>query len=231
MLRDTWLMAVKDLRIELTSRVVTAQILPFGLLVLILFGFAISPDLRVVGDDGRSVIEEVAPGLFWLAVLLSALMALSRAFAVEAGDGNLDALRMAGIDPAGVFLGKALAVTVQLVVIEIVLGIGAFVVFDAKLADPILLIVTLITATLGVTFAGTLYAALASGLRTRDSLVPLLVLPVLAPVLLGATLATRDALFADPAVPGWSWAMMLSVFALLYLGVGMLAFGPLLEES
>ncbi|MGF1595780.1 MAG: heme exporter protein CcmB [Acidimicrobiales bacterium] len=231
MLRDTWLVAVKDLRIELTSRVVTAQILPFGVLVLILFGFAIQPNLRVVGEPQRAVIQEVAPGLFWLAVLLSALMALSRAFAVEATDGNLDALRMAGIDPAGVFLGKALAVSAQLVVIELVLGAGSFIVFDAPLVNPVLLVVTVILATLGVTFAGTLYAAVASGLRTRDSLVPLLVLPVLAPVLLAATLATRDALFADPAVPGWSWAALLGVFAVLYLGVGMLAFGPLLEES
>lgn len=231
MLRDTWLMAVKDLRIELGSRVVTAQILPFGLLVLILFGLAISPDLRVTGDARRSVLEEIAPGLFWLAVLLSALMALARAFALEADDGNLDALRMAGIDPAGVFLGKALAVTVQLVAIEVVLGFGAVVVFGAPVSDPLLLAVTLFLATFSITLAGTLYAALASGLRSRDTLVPLLVLPVLAPVLLGATLATRDALFADPAVPGWSWAMLLAVFSLLYLGVGMLAFGPLLEET
>ena len=231
MFRDTVLMAVKDLRIELSSRVVMAQVLPFGLLILILFGLAISPDLRVVGDARRSVLEEVAPGLFWLAVLLSALMALNRAFALEATDGNLDALRMAGIDPAGVFLGKALAVSAQLVSIEVVLGFGAFVVFGAPVASPGLLAVTVLLATAGITLAGTLYAALAAGLRVRDTLVPLLVLPVLAPVLLGATLATRDALFADPAVPGWSWVMLLAVFSMLYLGVGMLAFGPLLEET
>ncbi|MCP3990819.1 MAG: hypothetical protein GY724_17210 [Actinomycetia bacterium] len=231
MLRDAWLMTVKDLKIELSSRVVMAQIMPFGFLILILFGLAISPDLLVVGDARRSVLEEVSPALFWLAVLLSGLMALGRAFAVEAQDGNLDALRMAGIDPAGVFLGKALAVAVQLAAIEIILGFGAFVVFGAPLADPILLLITIVLATAGVTLAGTMYAALAAGLRTRDTLVPLLVLPVLAPALLGATLATRDALFADPGVLGWSWAMLLAVFALLYLGVGMLAFGPLLEES
>jgi heme exporter protein B len=231
MLRDAWLMTVKDLKIEMTSRVVTSQIMPFGLLILILFGLAISPDLLVVGDARRSVLEEVAPALFWLAVLLSALMALGRAFAVEAHDGNLDALRMAGIDPAGVFLGKALAVAIQLAAIEVVLGFGAFIVFGAPLADPVLLGITIVLATAGVTLAGTMYAALAAGLRVRDTLVPLLVMPVLAPVLLGATLATRDALFADPGVLGWSWAMLLAVFALLYLGVGMLAFGPLLEES
>ena len=231
MLHDTWLMASKDLRVELSSRVVLSQIMPFGFLILILFGFAVSPDLAVVGDARRSVLEEVSPGLFWMAVLLSALMALGRAFAVEANDGNLDALRMAGIEPSGVFLGKALAVSLQLLVIELIVGLGAFVIFGVPLDNPVMLAVTVALSTAGITLAGTLYAALATGLRVRDTLVPLLVLPVLAPILLGATLATRDALFADPAVLGWSWVMLLAVFALLYLGVGVLAFGPLLEES
>ncbi|MEM8926141.1 MAG: heme exporter protein CcmB, partial [Actinomycetota bacterium] len=78
MLQDAWLLAAKDLRIELSSRVVLSQIVPFGFLILIMFGFAVSPDLAVVGEARRSVLEEVSPGLFWIAVLLSALMALGR---------------------------------------------------------------------------------------------------------------------------------------------------------
>jgi len=231
MLRDAWVMARKDLTIEFSSRVTTSQVLPFGLMMLILFGFAISPDLRVDGDTERYVVQEVAPGLFWLAVLLSALMALTRAFTVESADGGLDGLRMAGIDPAGVFLGKALAVALQLFAIELVLGLGAFVIFDAPLARPFLLVGVVVVATLGIALAGVLYAAIAAGITTRDTLVPLLVLPVLAPVLLAATLATREALFVEIDSQGPSWALLLAVFALLYLGVGMLAFGSLLEES
>ncbi|MEL7158069.1 MAG: heme exporter protein CcmB, partial [Actinomycetota bacterium] len=163
MLQDAWLMAVKDLRIELSSRVVFSQIMPFGFLILILFGFAVSPDLAVVGEERRSVLEEVSPGLFWLAVLLSALMALGRAFAVEANDGNLDALRMAGVDPSGIFIGKALAVALQLLGIEIIIGLGAVVVFGVPFDDLLLLAVTIVLATAGITLAGTLYAALATG--------------------------------------------------------------------
>ena len=59
---------------------------------------------------------------------------------------------------------------------------------------------------------------------------PLLVLPVLAPVLLAATLATEAAVFG-PSSNGWSWTLLLAVFALLYLGIGMLSFGPIMEES
>ncbi len=230
MLRDAWVMASKDLRIERGSRVILGQILPFGGLVLILFGFAISPDLTVLDSDRRSVLAQVSPGLFWLAVLFSALLALGRSFAIEAADGNLDALQMAGLDPAGIFLGKSAAVAAQLIVLEIIIGLGAFVLFGAPLTSVVLLATSLVLATLAIAAAGTMYAALASGLRVRDTLVPLLVLPALAPVLLAATLATDAALFG-PTGTGWSWTGLLAVFALLYIGIGMLGFGPIMEES
>ncbi len=230
MLHDAWVMAQKDLRIEWGSRVVLGQILPFGALILIMFGLAISPDLTVLATERRSVLAQVSPGLFWMAVLFSSLLALGRSFAIEAADGNLDGLKMAGLDPAGIFLGKSAAVAIQLVVLEILLGLGAFVLYDAPLTSIILLLMALILATTAVAAAGTLYAALASGLRVRDTLVPLLVLPALAPVLLAATLATEAALFG-PTGQGWSWTMLLAVFALLYVGIGMLAFGPIMEES
>ena len=227
--RDARLMAIKDLRIEWSTRVGMGQILPFGALVLILFGLAISPDDVVLGKS-RSILAQAAPGLFWITVQLAALLALGRSFAVESSDGNLDALKMAGLDPAGIFLGKSTAVAVQLLGLEVLLGFGAFLLYGPPLSNLILLLVTVISATLGITAAGTVYAAVASGLSVRDTLVPLLVLPVVAPVLLAATKATESALFG-PADDGWSWAMLLAVFAMLYAGVGMLAFGPIMEET
>ncbi len=128
------------------------------------------------------------------------------------------------------FLGKVLAICVELAVLEVVLGVGSLVLYGAPLTHPFLLVVVLIAATLSVAAAGILYAALASGSRVRDTLVPVLVLPALAPVLLGATLATEAALFG-PAGDGWPWAGLLGAFAVLYLGAGILSFGLLLEES
>ena len=82
LLGDAWLVAMKDLRIERTSRMLTSQVLPFGLIVLILFGFGISPDRRVVEAD-RTVLEQVAPGLFWLAVFFASLLALESRLEAE----------------------------------------------------------------------------------------------------------------------------------------------------
>ncbi len=230
MFRDALLMARKDLRIERSSKVVLGQILPFGALVLIMFGVTISPDLAVLDSQRRSVLSQISPGLFWMAVLFAALLALGRAFAIEATDGNLDALKMAGLDPAGIFLGKMMAVAAQLLILELLLGIGAFVLFGTPLHNLAHLVLVVSLATVAITSAGTVYAALASGLRVRDTLVPLLVLPVLAPVLLAATLSTEAALFAQ-SPNGWTWTLLLAVFALLYLGVGILSFGPIMEES
>lgn len=234
MLRDARLIAVKDLRIEAASRVLTTQVIPFGLLVLVLFGFAIDPNLQARGSGegaaDRAVLETVAPGLFWLAVLFSSLLAIGRAFAVESVDGNLDALRLAGLEPAGIFLGKSAAVVVELVVLEVLLGLGAFTLYGAPLEHPLLLSVTVVAGTVAIAAVGTLYAALAAGLRVRDTLVPLLLLPVLAPVLLGATIATDAALFG-PAGDGWPWCAALTAFAVLYVAAGILAFASLLEDS
>ena len=229
MIRDSFLIAAKDLRIELSNRIVLAQILPLGLLNLILYGFALSPDLKVVGEE-RSVLEEVAPGLFWLAILFTSLLALGRSFSVEADDGKLDALRMAGLDPAGIFLGKACAVAVQVFFLELMMGFAAWVIFGPPVGNGVLLVTTVAVATAAIAAAGTLYAAVTAGSRVRDTLAPLLMLPVLTPVLLGATLATEAAFFG-PSADGWPWLMLLVVFALLFVGVGMVSFGALLEES
>ena len=125
MIRDALVVAGKDLRLEARSRVALNQVLPFALLVLVLFAFALDPD--------RGVLEEATPGLYWVAVLFSGLLALQRSFAVEAADGNRDALRLSGLDPAGIYLGKVLAVGAQLLLLEALLGVGVAVLYTTEL--------------------------------------------------------------------------------------------------
>lgn len=230
MFRDALLVAGKDLRIELRSRVTTNQVAPFAVLVLVLFAFALDPD--------RGVLGRATAGLFWVAVLLCTLLAVQRTFALETADGTRDALRLSGLDPAGVFLGKLGAVVAQLLALEVVLGVGVAVLYDTSVdtdgASPVAvvaaLVVTALVATLGLGAAGTLYGVLAAGLRVRETLLPLLLLPVTAPVLIGATRAFESALDGVPS-ESWPWTGLLAVFALVYTAVGLAAFGPLLEES
>ena len=224
MWRDALLVAGKDLRLELRSRIGLNQIAPFALLVLVLFAFALEPD--------RGVLEQAAAGLFWVTVLLSSLLAVQRSSSVESADGVRDALRLSGLDPAGVFLGKTAALAVQLAALEVVLGVGVVVLYGVRLQDVGTLLATAVAATFGLAAAGTVYGALAAGVRVRETLLPLLVLPVVAPVLIAATRASEAALtgLAVEVAPA-AWLRLLAVFAVVYLAFGVAAYGALLEET
>ena len=216
------LVAGKDLRIEARSRVTLQQVVPFGLIVLLLFAFALDPD--------RGVLKRVAPGLFWVTVLLAALLAVSRSYAIEADNGARDGLRLSGLDGAAIFLGKAAAVAIELLALEVALGACVVVLYGIELNTLVPLLLATVAATVGVAATGTLYGVLAAGLRVRETLVPVLLLPVVAPVLLGATRSWEAAIDGAPS-DAWRWVALLAVFAVLFTGIGMLAFGPLLEEA
>ncbi len=219
---DALLVAGKDLRIEMRSRVALNQVVPFAAAVVLLFGLALGPN--------RSVLAPAAAGLFWVATLLSSILTIQRSFAVESTDGARDGLRLSGLDPAGIFVGKALAVVIELIVLEALLAIGVAVLYGAALTGGLVLVATCITATVGLAAVGITYGAVASGLRVRETLLPLLFLPVVAPVLLGATKAWDEALAGFPS-RGLGWLLLLAIFAVLYVTIGIVAFGPLLEDA
>lgn len=222
MWRDAVLVAAKDLRIERHSKVALNQVVPYALMVLLLFGFAF--------DQDRPLLVQAAPGLFWLAVCFSGLLTVQRSFALEAVDGASDNLRMSGLEPAGIFIGKAAAVALQLLVLEALLAGGVVVLFHSELAGAALLSASAVLSTGGVAAAGVAYGALAVGLRARETLLPLLLTPVLAPVVLGATEAWRAALGLSTG-NGWRWLGLLACFAMIYLAGGVLSFGTLMEET
>ncbi|MCB1257008.1 MAG: heme exporter protein CcmB [Microthrixaceae bacterium] len=221
-MRDVLLVAAKDLRIERRSRIGTAQVLPFALLVLLLFAFALDPD--------RGLLEAATPGLFWVTVLFSAVLALQRNFGIEAEDGIIDALRLCGMAPSSIYFGKVLALVVQLFALEFVLVIAVAVFYNLEFNGIPLLVVISLAATLGIAATGSIYGALSARLRSRDTLLPLLMLPLLAPVLISATRGSEIALRGEVGT-GWSWAALLGLFASTYLIVGAVLFSPLLEDA
>jgi len=225
-LRIAWLIARKDLQIERRSRVLTNQVLPFAGVTMIIFGFAL--------DANTDVLELVAPGLVWLATMFSLLLLVQRAFAVEGDDGALDAMRVAGVDARSIFFGKAIGLIIQLLVLEVVLLFAAVVLYaeTVPLSGVVLLVTTLVSATCGLAAVGTLYGGLAAGSKGRETLLPLLTLPAVAPVLIGATRAVESALGTGMAElsDGWLWVSLLTVFAVAFGVGGALAFGPLIDE-
>lgn len=222
MIGDIGLIAGKDLRIEARSRIAVGQIAPFAIMVLVLFGFALEADSRT--------LRSFTAGLYWVTVLFATILTIQRSFAIESTNDNREALRLSGIDPMAIFFGKSLAIALQLFALEVLLLGGVAVLYQASVDDWLLLVTTAVVATVGLAGAGTLYGVLAASLRVRDTLLPMLLLPVLAPVLIAATRAFDDALGAV-AVNGWTWLGLLALATIIYVGFGALAFGTLLEET
>ena len=136
---------------------------------------------------------------------------------------------MAGLSPSSIFLGKAMAVFVQMIFLELFLTGGVIIFYGTSIDDLALWIVSGLVAALALSATGTLYGALASGLEVRETLLPILLLPVLAPVLIGATKAYSGAL-GESVTNGWQWTGLLSLFALAALALGAMAYGVLVEE-
>lgn len=227
MLRAAALVAGKDLRIEARSRVATNQVIPFAFCILLVFAFALDPD--------RGTLTAAAPGLYWVAILFSTVLGAQRSFGLEAADGTRDALRLSGLDPAGVFLGKAGALALQLLVLEVLLGVGVLVLYttDLRASGIVLIVVAALVTTAGLAATSTLFGALSAGVRVRETLLPLLLIPTVTPVLIGATRAYEAALGTGGASTseGWPWVGLLGVFALAYSAFGLLGFGALMEEA
>lgn len=221
-MKQLWAVAAKDLRIEWRSKVVATQVLPFAIIVLVLFGLALDAD--------RAALRSFTPGLFWVTVLFSAILAVQRSVSLEVESDAFYGLRLSGAAGWKIFGGKALAVAAQLLAIEVAMGLGVMVMYRTEWEDPVLVVISALAATLAVAAAGTLYGVLAVGLGVRDTILPMLLLPVLAPVLVAATRAFDDGL-GTAAVNGWTWTGLLAILATLYLVIGAAAYAVVLEDS
>ena len=146
MIATALLVAAKDLRIELRSRVLAWQVVPFGVLALLLCGLALGP--RQAGHSSAG------PGLYYLVILLVTLLMINRSQAVERTAGTRASIATLGLDPAGVFLGKALALAVELWVTGLVLLAGSVLVLHTALHGAILALPSVLVALAAPVFLG-----------------------------------------------------------------------------
>jgi heme exporter protein B len=167
--------------------------------------------------------------------MFATLLVVQRCFDIETADGALDMLLTSVVEPSRVFFGKVLAVAAQLLVLVVVLLGGAVVLYGVRIdaAGLVLLVTTVVTAVIGLAGVGTLYGAVVAQLTGRDSLLPLLAMPMLAPLLIGASRAT-EAAFGSQTIDlatGWAWASLLAVFGVVFAAAGAASFATLTEPD
>jgi heme exporter protein B len=222
LLRQTAAIAAKDLRIEIRGRYALGAVLPFAGTLLIAFGLSLGP--------GRTLLQESAPGLLWLAVLFASVLSFRQAYQAEAEDGALEGLLLSPVDRAAVFLGKAAAVVVELLVMEAVVVLMVAGLFGLSLGrEPLTLVASFVLGTIGLGAVGSLFGVMTESPRAREAVFPLLLLPLATPVLVAGVKATALAVAGSGGEAG-SWLGLLVAFDLVFLAVGTLVFGYLLED-
>jgi heme exporter protein B len=185
------------------------------------------------GLDRNAIDGELAAGVLWVTLLFAAILGINRLFVAEHEQGGFDGFLLAPVDRTALFVAKAIALFGFLCVVELV-AVPAFAVLllvpSLGQALPALAVV-LLAANAGIAVVGTLVAALAIQTRARDLMVPLLVLPLLVPVVLGASRASAPLLAQGGAgaLPG-DWLSLLGLYDLLFALIAYAVFDFLLED-
>lgn len=214
MIRTARLVLAKDLRIEWRSRVLAWQVLPFAAIALVLCALAVGPDAATLRRD--------APGLFYLVMLLTSLLMIGRAQSIEAPNGTRSSIQMLGLDAAGVFLGKAAALFVELLGTGVLLLAGVVLVLHTPLARTAEAAPGVALALGAVAAGGTIYGALVGDARANVTLLPVVALPPFAGLLIVAEKAFTSALDGGALT---RWLVFLAIALAAYSAVGVLLYG------
>ena len=213
----------KDLTAERRTKANFNAVAFLAGLILLMFGFALGPD--------NEALRNVAGGVVWLTVLFSGVLSFNRSYEQELANGALQTLLLYPGDRRSIFLGKLLANLTFVLLVEAVLVPLAAVLYDIPIWNAIVpLAVVLFLGTVGFVTLGTFYSAMASRLRAREVLLPLLLFPMLIPLLIAAVEATDAILAGDLMGASGGWLKVLVVFDIVFFVGALFAFEHIIED-
>lgn len=222
LLRHAAIIAEKDLLLELRSRERLVSMLTFAVLVAVVFSFSLDPTVPV---------RPIFGAMLWVTILFAGMLGLGRSFSIEKEQDALQGMLLAPIDRGALYLGKFAANLVMLATTTLVVFLvyGLFFPVPMSAAAAGLALVALL-ACIGFMTLGTLFSAVTASTRLGDTLLPIILLPLLIPVVIFATGATQRLLIGRPLEEVMGNVRMLAAFDLIFLVVCVLAFGAVVEE-
>ncbi len=224
-------MVRKDLLTERRSKASFNAMAFFAAMVLFIFSFALGPDAPGIGETGLTLLGYLWPGLLWVAVVFTGILALGRSFQVEMESGGMDALRLYPGDKRAIYAGKLIANLLVLAAMELLLIPVSAILYNIDLWPKIPAIMGVVAlGSLGFAAVGTFYAALTANLRARDVMLPVLLFPILVPVVVAAVKATTLIVRGDPMGELWTWIRILALIDVLLLIVCTLTFEFAIED-
>jgi heme exporter protein CcmB len=225
--RVVWIVARKDLAIEVRSRELINTTLFFAVSCVIVFSVSFVGE----GGDGRA-LGDAAAGILWVAIAFSGTLALGRTFERERYGDTLRALLLAPGARAAVYVGKLVGIAALLVATEIVLVPLVALLFQANFFEhAILLGALLVFGTVGFASVGTLFAAMLGRARSRDVLLPILLYPVTIPVMIAGVRGTSALLGETPQLDmARLWIMLILSFDVVFLTLSLWTFESMMTE-
>ena len=221
LLQPVLVMLWKDILLEIRSRDLIISVLIFGLLVVVIFNFAL--------HSSPQQVSGLAPGVLWVAYAFAGTLAMNRVFERDLEQGGLEGLLLTPVSRDAIFMGKALATFLFMLLVEAIL-LPVFAGFLGFSALSLTLAATIILATLGFAVVGTLFSAIAVQTRSRELLLPVLFFPVILPVIIGAVQLTTMATEGKPDMELSPWLPLLCIFDALFLVICPWVFSAVMEE-
>ena len=213
--------AWKDTISELRTKEITSSVLVFTLLVLVIFNFAFGTN--------RDVMPVVAPGILWTTFIFAGMLSLNRSFIPEKEQGCLEGLVTCPVSREVIYTGKALSSLLFMLIIEAI----ALPIFSLLFNIPVLslqiIVITIIT-TVGFVAVGTLFSALAINTKAREMVLPILFLPIIIPIIIGAVRATELTLGGESWSGLTAWLQIIIAFDVIFVVVSFLTFDFVIVE-
>ena len=221
--RTAYLVAKKDLTLELRTGEILLTTGFFSLLVAVL------TSLAFFLDDERG--RRLAPGVLWITIAFTGVLAVGRAWAREREHDAIRALLLAPLSRPGIFLGKLTGSLMFVGAVEFALIPLIALLFRLDVTPYLGALGLLVgLGTLGFLAAGTLFSSLSLKNRSNEVLLTIMIFPLVAPALLAGVVATRDLLLGAPLAETFVWARILAAFDMIFVVGGAFLFEPLLAE-
>ncbi|HEX30997.1 TPA: hypothetical protein ENG04_13030 [Candidatus Poribacteria bacterium] len=220
MIRSWWGIVLRDVRLSLFRSESLPLSLAFGVLVVLVFALTTDP---------MGLKEETKSGIIWCGFAFSGVVTLTGSFRRERESGGIELMKLSGLPPEMIYLGKLTSGFIAASASNLVIGIAGGIMLGLK-ADPdgiVKLCAIAALGTFGICVVGTLIAAISSELKGGESLLVALLMPLLFPMVIASAKSFSAVLTGEGIIGRWLW--LGAVYAGIFLVISLLLFEEVIE--
>lgn len=208
---------------ELKTKEILSSMFIFALLVILIFIFSV--DLSIVNAN------DVGPGVLWVAFIFAGTLGLNRSFTIENQDGRLQGIMLTPADRSAVYFGKMISNLIFLLIMEAFILPVFMIFFNVdifRVLGPLLFVIFL--GSLGFCVLGTLLSSMASNLKSREIMLPILLYPLSIPIIIGSVKMTSALLAGKSLADMTNWIGLILCFVIIFIGVSIMTIDHIWEE-